>query len=268
MFRIGDFSKLTQVSIRMLRYYDNTNLFKPHFSDETTGYRYYSASQIPTISLIVSLRDMGFSVAEIKEVCHYNSLNDLKSLLTKRKSEVENSITEQFARLKQINDFIANINKERVNMNYNVQLKCLPSYKVVSLRELVEDYSQEGMLWGKLGEFAEQNRIKLKQVSYTVYHDRSYKEKNIDIEVMIGVDELGESQGEFVFKETEPVNKVASILVSGDYTNLKEAYAYLAKWIEDNNYTINGIALQSCLKGPHNANKVEDYLTELLMPIC
>lgn len=47
MFKIGEFSKLTQVSIRMLRYYDENNLLKPAKTDPFTGYRLYSVEQIP-----------------------------------------------------------------------------------------------------------------------------------------------------------------------------------------------------------------------------
>lgn len=65
MFKIGDFSKLTRVSVRMLRYYDEVGLFKPAKIDDFTGYRYYSAKQISDINLIVSLRDMSFNVADI-----------------------------------------------------------------------------------------------------------------------------------------------------------------------------------------------------------
>ena len=66
MFKIGDFSKLTRVSVRMLRYYDEVGLFKPVEIDDFTGYRYYSAKQISELNLIISLRDMGFNVADIE----------------------------------------------------------------------------------------------------------------------------------------------------------------------------------------------------------
>lgn len=65
MFKIGEFSKLTQVSIRMLRYYDEAGLLKPAKTDAWTGYRMYSAEQIPTLNKIIYLRDSGFQVSEI-----------------------------------------------------------------------------------------------------------------------------------------------------------------------------------------------------------
>lgn len=65
MFKIGEFSKLTQVSIRMLRYYDEVNLLKPEEVDKWTGHRMYSALQIPKLNRILYLRDSGFNVSEI-----------------------------------------------------------------------------------------------------------------------------------------------------------------------------------------------------------
>lgn len=65
MFKIGEFSKLTQVSIRMLRYYDETGLLKPAETDKFTSYRLYSAEQIPVLNKILFLRNLGFNVSEI-----------------------------------------------------------------------------------------------------------------------------------------------------------------------------------------------------------
>ena len=57
MFRIGEFSKLTQVSVRMLRYYDEMELLKPAKVDKWTGHRLYSVEQIPHLNKILYLRD-------------------------------------------------------------------------------------------------------------------------------------------------------------------------------------------------------------------
>lgn len=67
MLKIGEFSRLTHVSVRMLHYYDNAGLLKPALTDPATGYRYYSVSQGPALQKIVLLRDLDFQVAEIME---------------------------------------------------------------------------------------------------------------------------------------------------------------------------------------------------------
>jgi DNA-binding transcriptional MerR regulator len=50
MFKIGDFSRLTSVSIRMLRHYDEIGLLKPESIDNFTRYRFYSVEQIPRVN--------------------------------------------------------------------------------------------------------------------------------------------------------------------------------------------------------------------------
>ena len=65
MIRIGDFSKLSRVSIKTLRYYDEMGLLKPIEVDRFTGYRYYEFDQLPRLYRILALKDLGFSLEEI-----------------------------------------------------------------------------------------------------------------------------------------------------------------------------------------------------------
>ena len=82
MLKIGDFSKLSRVSIRMLRHYDDIGLIKPAEVDNMTGYRYYREDQLFTIGRITALKDMGFSLADIVRVLEiYDDKDKLDSYL-------------------------------------------------------------------------------------------------------------------------------------------------------------------------------------------
>lgn len=65
MFRIGESSRLTQVSVRMLRHHDEVGLLRPAQIDEATGYRLYSVQQIPAVQKTVLPCNVGFGIAEI-----------------------------------------------------------------------------------------------------------------------------------------------------------------------------------------------------------
>ncbi|HET8841442.1 MAG TPA: MerR family transcriptional regulator, partial [Ktedonobacteraceae bacterium] len=65
MIRIGEFSKLVQISVPTLRYYDQVGLLKPIEVDRSSGYRYYSASQLPRLHRILALKGLGFSLEQI-----------------------------------------------------------------------------------------------------------------------------------------------------------------------------------------------------------
>ena len=66
MLKIGDFSRLANTSVRILRYYDEINLLKPKTVDSNTGYRYYEANQLDVINQISYYKDLGISLSVIK----------------------------------------------------------------------------------------------------------------------------------------------------------------------------------------------------------
>ena len=68
MLKIGDFSKLSRVSVRMLRHYDEIGLLKPAETNRFTDYRYYREDQLPAVCRITALKDMGFSLADIVRI--------------------------------------------------------------------------------------------------------------------------------------------------------------------------------------------------------
>lgn len=59
--RIGEFSRLARVSVKVLRHYDRMGLLEPARTDDWTGYRYYSSEQLTRLNVILSLKELGFS---------------------------------------------------------------------------------------------------------------------------------------------------------------------------------------------------------------
>ena len=84
LYKIGEFSKLVNVPVKTLRYYDEINLFKPQEIDLFSGYRYYSENQINDLEVILSLKEVGFSLEEIKK----NKNNYTEALMQKKKEEL------------------------------------------------------------------------------------------------------------------------------------------------------------------------------------
>lgn len=78
MFRIGEFSKIAQVPASLLRYYDEIGLFRPVDCDRETGYRYYSVQQLTLLNRILALKDLGFSLDQVKRLLE-NEIPPMKS---------------------------------------------------------------------------------------------------------------------------------------------------------------------------------------------
>ena len=66
--KIGEFSKLMQVTVKTLRHYEQKELLLPDEVDEWTGYRYYSIDQMQKLQAIRDLQRLGFTLDEIKEL--------------------------------------------------------------------------------------------------------------------------------------------------------------------------------------------------------
>src|ERR1700752_3441463 len=103
MIKIGNFARLSQVSVVTLRYYDEMDLLKPVKVDTFTGYRFYSADQLPRLNRILALKDLGFSLEQIKLMLADGlSLDQLRSMLTLQHSQVEKRLADEQERLHRI----------------------------------------------------------------------------------------------------------------------------------------------------------------------
>ncbi|RCX23033.1 DNA-binding transcriptional MerR regulator [Fontibacillus phaseoli] len=271
VFKIGEFSKLTQVSIRMLRYYDETGLLKPARIDNDSGYRYYSVEQISLLHKIIFLRDTGFTVSEIAlAISNWESCFVTRQLRDKRQ-EIVYGIRKEQEKLKKIEMALRDIHADNMAVHCNVTLKSVPSYKVLSLRRIIPDYFSEGSLWMELTRYIEAEGLAIPQSSKTfaVYHDKDFKERDVDVEVCVVVDEvLRKSSDGFTFHETEQIDTMACALVDGPYENIGSAFLALARWLHlHEQYSMVGLNRQICHKGPWNEENPECYLTEIQIPV-
>lgn len=269
MFKIGEFSKLTQVTIRMLRYYDETGLLKPAQTDRYTGYRMYSVEQIPVLNKIVYLRDSGFNVAEIAAALHSESDSLIIGQLDKKHEEVEQAIRLEKEKLGKIELAKKELECSRNEMHYHVTIKPVPEYHVLSLRRIIPDYYAEGRLWKELSAFAAQNKVNALNEPFAIYHDEEYKEQNVDVELCVPVKKTGVNSGGFTYRDIESVPTMACTMVYGEFCNIAGAWLSFAKWLQEHGkYQMSGADRQIVHRGPWNESDPGKYLTEIQIPLC
>ena len=110
MFRIGEFSHIGRVSARLLRYYDKLGLLAPGFVDEQTGYRYYTAEQLPRLNRILALKEMGMRLDEIESLIDAEVPADqLRGMLTMKATDLAREIENQEMRMRLIESRIEQI---------------------------------------------------------------------------------------------------------------------------------------------------------------
>ncbi len=100
---MGDFSKLSQISVKALRRYDQLGWLKPAQLDHFTRCRYYSASQLPRLNRILALKDLGFSLDPIAR--WWNDAiapAPLRQMLQLKQTELQQLIAIEQARLARV----------------------------------------------------------------------------------------------------------------------------------------------------------------------
>lgn len=270
MFKIGEFSKLTQVSIRMLRYYDDNGLLKPAQIDKFTGYRSYAVDQIPVLHRIIFLRDSGFQVSEIKAALKNWDRDFIAAELRIKQKEIQASIQEELERVAKIDAAINDLKKEQMAIHCNISLKKIPSYPALTLRKIIPNYFAEGDLWLELGTRMEQADIRLPQntLNFAIYHDIDYREADVDVEVCAVIPEPSAYRNSELFRETEEVETMACFMVYGPFENIGPAFESFARWLTDNDrYKMIGLNRQIVHRGPWNEKDPAEYLTEIQIPV-
>jgi DNA-binding transcriptional MerR regulator len=144
--QIGDLARLTHISVRMLRHYDEIDLFKPTLIRENT-YREYSVSQLPVLNRILALKDLGFSLEQIRTLVREGfAAQRLRDLLELRRNELETHISQESERLNKVQQRLSMMDQEKTMTNYTVSVKSLPAQLVASVRDpnLDEFQSHDG----------------------------------------------------------------------------------------------------------------------------
>lgn len=134
LLKIGDFSKLSRISVRMLRHYDEIGLLRPVFVDHFTDYRYYAENQLPIVGRITALKDMGFRLAEISSLLAlYDDKDALDAHLAAQQKTLEALAEDTAQRLRLIETARRRLRKDEP-MNYNVTLRTLPERYCATVR--------------------------------------------------------------------------------------------------------------------------------------
>jgi effector-binding domain-containing protein len=267
MFKIGEFSKLVRVSPRMLRYYEQNGLLMPAEVDRFTGYRMYTVEQMPLLSRITQLRDMGFGVDEIKALLpNYTDRAVMREAVSRKQTEIQGAIAAEHIKLKKIAAISGRLME--VNMIYDIELKSFPAEKVLSLREIVPTPEREPELWEKLAAYVKERKIDAAEVGYSIYHDEDYKETDVDIEIAVTVSKFGTSEGNYKFTELPAIPSAATVRFSGSYEGYNEAIEKLVAWVESNGYTMSGQVRGLAIKSYANCENETDFLTELQVPVA
>ena len=277
MLRIGDFAKIARVSVKTLHHYDEIGLLKPELTQTGSGYRYYSIDQLPRLNRILVLKDLGFTLNQIRAILNENlSSVEIRGMLRLKEAELATHIQEQQERLERVKARLHQIEREDMPRNYDILIKPVEALPIVSARAVIPvtseafrqcfDLASEVYRWitdagGKVGN----NWLSLyHEVTLDGQNERMDFEMAVEVEPARLTKAAPAENGRVRAYELPGCETMACLLHQGDYNGLWDASIGLTAWIESRGYRSAGP--YRCLY-LHMAHQGETPLTELQIPV-
>jgi len=265
MIKIGDFARLSQVSVVTLRYYDEMDLLKPVKVDTFTGYRFYAADQLPRLNRILALKDLGFSLEQIKLMLADGlTPEQLRSMLTIQRQEVEKRLAGEQERLSRIEARLRQIELEDKMPTYDVVVKNTPAMLVASRRitvptnDQVPQYLDEAYM--DVYGYVHEQGVKQTGPHFTLWHSPSDVYENEDVEAIVPIDRLLKGTERVKVYEL-PSTQVAAVVHQGSFEDFQQGHAAILEWIDANGYKIAGPYREIYIK--HDRAELSDSTTEV-----
>jgi len=247
MFKIGEFSKLVQVPVATLRYYDQVGLLKPVEVDRFSGYRYYSAGQLPRLHRILALKGLGFSLEQIAAVLSEGlTPEQMRGMLRLRHAQISQQLVDMQSQLVEVEMRLQQIEREAQLSTHDVILKQVEPLLVASIRAILPNHSAVGSLFGEvyeaigayvgqaLGPHPEEGGQTL-----VLWYDNEFKAGDVDGAAAFILRCRVPESGRMRVHELSAATMAATVH-HGSYNTIGAAHEAILTWIEANGYRIVG----------------------------
>ena len=243
MLTIGEFARLGRVSPRMLRHYDELGLLVPERAGPSSGYRLYGVRQLRRLHTIVALRDLGFSLDQIRQVLASEvPAEELRGMFRLRKAQIEQSLGEEQDRLRRVEAHIRALEWSTV---MDIVIKHTQPARVAVASASGLSHADIGAAFGRLmpAVAARLATVGAKPgIGVGIYADSGGTAAEGEITLHAGFD-IGDQDvpdSEAVHVVDLPPLEVAAAVYHGPGDGILGAWEALVQWIDDSGYRLTG----------------------------
>lgn len=285
-YSIGEMSKATNISQRMLRHYESIQLVIPAYKSESS-YRYYTREQIYDLLLIKKLQIIGFTLNEIQSL--FKSADgkvmaqEIRGKLDALHEKIE-TLTESYMAGERMLDKLQKDEASRlfmpqeVSYNSDIREEDIPEYQVLFKRVKIGNFHNEDIPvdhFCDLFRVAEKERLTTTGSILFTYHTEAPLEQffktECDLEMAVPVlpaqDGAVKINGIHAGLKTFGGFHAAVTEYFGEYESISSAHLSLLKWINEHGFRLNGVISEECLVSPFDLNHQGRFVTKIMAPI-
>jgi DNA-binding transcriptional MerR regulator len=266
MLKIGDFAKISRVSVKALRYYDEIGLLKPSQIDKFSSYRYYTFDQLPRLNRILALKDLGLSLDQIAVLLDENlSIDEMHGMLRLKQAELQQIVQEEQARLDRVAARLRQIEQEGRLPEYEVILKRVDPMLIAAASGVIPNLETIEQVFGRLFGLLDAHVCsRMAGPPVALYFDMDERQEDIHVEIAYPVQPNTPGTPEITVYDL-PGIEAACTIHRGAFDGLGNAYCSLITWIQTSGYRTlspsREIYLHFDLMTPVN------HITEIQIPV-
>ncbi|MBR1499910.1 MAG: MerR family transcriptional regulator [Bacteroidaceae bacterium] len=265
---IGEFSRFCKVTIKTLRHYERMRLLVPNEVDEWTRYRYYTVSQMQQLNAILQLKEMGFSLEEVRELQDEGTSCPNVHQLENKISQTEELLDSLHDRLELLKRMA--VTQSKMEAMERISIQRLPEI-IVAVHHHVLDRWEDlpSVCAGTMG--PELQRLGCKRSLpinwFIVEHDKGIKGKNIDIDIFEQVEDLMLDTSVLKFRILPEVPTAVCMKCQGPHNHFTEQFAELQDYIKEHEFQVSGPRRIRFVKSMWNQKNPEKWLSVIQVPV-
>jgi DNA-binding transcriptional MerR regulator len=288
MLKIGEFSRLSQVTIKTLHHYDELGLIKPAHIDPHTNYRFYTVEQLSRIHRIMALKELGLSLEQIGLMLEKDlPTEQIRGMLRLKQAEIEQELREEQRQLAMVEFRLRMIEAEIIFPELDVVMKRLEPMRVLSFFDkpdltlpMEELLAHRERVAGILNKAIEDGVIQHTGVVCDVFHGETiipFHAPEIgerQHEILLGVTEAQasitlEGIGQLTARNEPAVESAATLFIeaTGDPAGFVEPATLLRRWAILHGYQPHSLMRFFNHRGPLQTSNPMEYILEAQLPV-
>ncbi len=261
--KIGDFARLGQVSVRMLRNYDELGLLVPAHVDPWTNYRSYTAGQLARLNRIVALKELGFSLQAVGRLLDDDlGVEQLRGMLALRRAELAEELRSTTERLAAVEARLRLIEGESSVSEREFVVKALPAVRVAERSIRVTSQPEIGQRIGAV--FGEVYAAVLAAGAEPGQGISYYVLDGDAMECHAGYQYQGAPAAGFEVVELPATATAVTQVHLGSMATIGESWQAFGAWLEEHDAEPAGISREVYLETPDGSE--DAWVTELQLP--
>lgn len=259
MLAIGEFSRLTHLSVRTLRRYHDAGLLEPTTVDPATGYRYYGAEQIPTAQVIHRLRELEVPLPEVQRILRSPDPEARACLVADHLRRLEAELDRTRAAVASLRRLL-----QPEPPPLGVELRAVPATTVTAVEA---DVDHDEVLAWYAGAMAELDAVVDRAAGPPggLYDNTLFEEGRGH--VLVYRPTTAPPRHGRVHPVTLPAVELAVTTHVGDHDDIDVTYGELGAWVVANALTVDGPVRETYLVGPRDTADPAEWRTEIGWPV-